>query len=513
MLQLEASLKPIVLQESWFTAEEAALKKRGKRGGGRKKKGEEDTKSTEFDWDEMRKAGIVEDTSIGADVEEEENEEDFRFCWVSGNRAVPCDLNLSWQSTRNLVMTGGELQMQHFIYDKLEHASPSARLRWVSDCINSGSIAQLAVLLRSLHEVIQWEKLKRPAPPGPEGPFVDEHNEPLPEKAIKKRERDTQQYLIQFHGDTEREWWPVKKVPLWVIADYECEARRDAKKLWWKTFDFHPGAALEVRFGLAAESQEWYQVYVLQTMEELPKDLSKLEFDPKLFKPDIGMVLVHYIGGRSDEDEWIPKDSERLRLDKYIQRKEAQHLIWTQQQNRLLTQIADPNERKQMAKALKVERNRKEASVSMTREEKAAEREAAKDRKAQAKVERLKNREMEKSEREKLRQEVKQERIASRQREQERKRMEGKKAKELERERQRILQNKASWWKEFDWVVGVMVEMEWEGEWWDAIVVKTIGCPDGRGGHSSHGPGTKDGGRAAGSNGGGGGRLATRCLQ
>ena len=110
MLQLEASLKPIVLQESWFTAEEAALKKRGKRGGGRKKKGEEDTKSTEFDWDEMRKAGIVEDTSIGADVEEEENEEDFRFCWVSGNRAVPCDLNLSWQSTRNLVMTGGELR-------------------------------------------------------------------------------------------------------------------------------------------------------------------------------------------------------------------------------------------------------------------------------------------------------------------------------------------------------------------------------------------------------------------
>ena len=43
--------------------------------------------------------------------------------------------------------------------------------------------------------------------------------------------------------------------------------------------------------------------------------------------------------------------------------------------------------------------------------------------------------------------------------------MESKKAKDLERERQRIMQNKASWWKEFDWVVGVMVEMEWDGEY------------------------------------------------
>ena len=30
-----------------------------------------------------------------------------------------------------------------------------------------------------------------------------------------------------------------------------------------------------------------------------------------------------------------------------------------------------------------------------------------------------------------------------------------------------------------------MVEMEWDGEWWDAIVVKTIGCPDGKGAMAS----------------------------
>ena len=573
-VQLEASLKPIVMVESWYTAEETAVKKRGKRG---RKKKEEEKKSTEYDWEEMRRSGIIEDTTIGMDEREEDDEVEDKIFWVGGNRAVTCDMKLSMQSTRNAVMAAGELQLQHFIYDKVEHASPSARLRWVSDCINAGSIAQLAIHLRSLHEVIKWEALRRPTAPGPEGPFFDDENEPLPEKAIKKRERDQLQYLVHFYGNTEREWWPVDKMPLWMIAEYESEARRDAKKLWWKTFDFHPGAALEARFGLAADSQEWYQVYVVQTLEELPKDLNKLEFDPKLYKPDIGMVLVHYIGGRSDEDEWIPKDSERLRLDKYVQREEAQHLIWTQQQNRKLTQIADPNERKQMAKALKVERYRKEASVRMTREEKAAEREAAKASKAQAKLERLKNREMEKSQRQKLLQEIKQERIANRQMEQERKRMEAKKAKELERERQRILQNKASWWKEFDWVAGVMVEMEWDGaplplcahasvrpclcapmpvcahasvrpclfsnvpcpcarslararcvklrvlcdtrasshppplalccvcigdtgEWWDAIVVKTFGCPDSKGGQKSQGPGTrdaKDGGRAA----------------
>ena len=201
------------------------------------------------------------------------------------------------------------------------------------------------------------------------------------------------------------------------------------------------------------------------------------------------MVLVHYMGGRSDEDEWIARDSERLRLDKYTQRKEAQHALWAQHCQRTLEQIADPAQRKVRAKELKVERKRQESSTRMTRQEKAAERDKNKELKAQAKIERLKNREMEKSERERLRQELKQERIANRQKEQERKRVESKKAKELERERQRIMQNKASWWREFDWVVGVMVEMEWDGDWWDAIVVKTIDCPDGKGGlKSSHGP-------------------------
>ena len=273
--------------------------------------------------------------------------------------------------------------MQHFIYDKMDHASPSARLRWVSDCLGSGSIAQLAIQLRSLHEVIRWDALLRPAAPGPQGPFVDDEDEPLPEKAINKRERDKLQYLVNFYGNTDREWWPVDKVPLWIIADYESEVRRNAKKLWWKTFDFHPGAALEVRFGLSPESTEWYQVYVVQTLNELPKDISQLEFDLKLFKPDVGMVLVHYMGGRSDEDEWIPKDSERLRVDKYSQRIEAQRAIWAQQQHRMLTQIADPTARKELAKKLKVERHQQVESVRMTREEKTAEREAAKERKAQ----------------------------------------------------------------------------------------------------------------------------------
>lgn len=86
--------------------------------------------------------------------------------------------------------------------------------------------------------------------------------------------------------------WQLSEKALWMLAEYESEARREAKKMWWKSFDFHPGAALECRFSLETDSAEWYPVFVLDTLEELPKDTSKLEFDPRLFKPDIGAELV-----------------------------------------------------------------------------------------------------------------------------------------------------------------------------------------------------------------------------
>ena len=78
-----------------------------------------------------------------------------------------------------------------------------------------------------------------------------------------------------------------------MLAEYEAEVRRDAKKMWWKSFDFHPGAALECRFGLGGDSAEWYPVFVVETLDRLPKDTSRLEFDPKLFKPDIGLLVFH----------------------------------------------------------------------------------------------------------------------------------------------------------------------------------------------------------------------------
>lgn len=133
--------------------------------------------------------------------------------------------------------------MQHFVYTG-DQASPSARLKWVNDCLGCGSIAQLAINLRSLHEVIRWDALKRPAAPGPQGPFVETSKalewcgEPLPEKAVNKRDRYGLQYLVQFYGGAEREWWQIEKVSeraLWMLAEYESEARRDAKKMWWKS--------------------------------------------------------------------------------------------------------------------------------------------------------------------------------------------------------------------------------------------------------------------------------------
>jgi hypothetical protein len=103
--------------------------------------------------------------------------------------------------------------MQHFVYTG-DHAAPSARLRWVDGCLNAGSIAELAIHLRALHEVIRWDGLKRPAAPGPNGPFVDEKDDPIPEKAINKRDRYGLQYLVQFYGSSEREWWQMDKVCL-----------------------------------------------------------------------------------------------------------------------------------------------------------------------------------------------------------------------------------------------------------------------------------------------------------
>ena len=473
-VELETALKSVAMNPTWYTSQEASAKK--KKRPGRRKKSEVEEKKPEYDLKEMKLAGLYEDPSIYAEEDKEEEEEArVEYCWISGNRAAPCSISLSTRSIRNCVLSAGELEMQSFVYTG-EHASPAARLRWVAGCLDAGSTAQLAICLRSLHDIIRWDKLKRPAAPTEDGPFVDENDEPIPEKALNKRDRYGLQYLLQYYGSSERVWVQMDKVPLYIIADYESEVRRNEKKYWWKAFDFHPGAALEVRFGMAGDSSEWYQVFVLETLEELPKDISGLEFDPKLFKPDVGMVLVHYIGGREDEDEWIPKDSDRLRVDKYRQRQEAQYALWYQQHQRMLSQVSDPAQRKALSLELKADRKRKKEAAKISKQERLALREAEKERKAQEKLERLTNRQLEKSERERLRQELKQERIALRQKEQERKRLESKKSKELEIERRRILQSKASWWKEFDWIPGVMVEMEWDGEWWDAIVVQTIGC-------------------------------------
>ena len=71
-VQLEAALKSIALDKTWFTAEEAAVKRRGRRGRPKKLSEKVEKKAVEYDWEEMRKAEIIEDTTIGG---EEENDE------------------------------------------------------------------------------------------------------------------------------------------------------------------------------------------------------------------------------------------------------------------------------------------------------------------------------------------------------------------------------------------------------------------------------------------------------
>jgi hypothetical protein len=65
-------------------------------------------------------------------------------------------------------------------------------------------------------------------------------------------------------------------------------------------------------------------------------------------------------------------------------------------------------------------------------------------------------------------------RIRERREEQDKKKEEQKMIKKAARERQRIEQGKKGWWKDFNWCIGVMVEMEWDDEWWDAIVIQVL---------------------------------------
>ena len=65
-------------------------------------------------------------------------------------------------------------------------------------------------------------------------------------------------------------------------------------------------------------------------------------------------------------------------------------------------------------------------------------------------------------------------RIRERREEQDKKKEEQKLVKKAARERQLIEQGKKGWWKDFNWCVGVMVEMEWDDEWWDAVVIQVL---------------------------------------
>lgn len=105
-VQLEAALKSVALDKTWFTAEEAAVKRRGRRGRPKKLSEKVEKKAVEYDWEEMRKAEIIEDTTIGGEEEEDEDDKE-PVCWVGGNRVVPCELySLSTRSLRCAILTG-----------------------------------------------------------------------------------------------------------------------------------------------------------------------------------------------------------------------------------------------------------------------------------------------------------------------------------------------------------------------------------------------------------------------
>jgi hypothetical protein len=352
-LILESAIRHSALLRVWFDGTDKKLPGRN-RGGGRKSKDTKKDNREDVDWSELRDAGILEDVSMQAQAAIEEDDGKQYFVWISGRQVMPLSVNLSRKSLRQLVLTAGEAEVRGMMY-RGPCAVPSARLVWIREILDAKTTAQLALQLRVFDESLRADIFRKPVPPCD----VSVHSNVV-ERVVGRREvgSGNVQYEVKMFGDdTKTEWLSQENTPIYCIREFEAEFRKngenEAKKLWWKDFDFYPGVSVEVEF-----ENQWYQGYVVECFDEKVPYNEEHDFGDVEWEDGVGVVRVHYIGGLDEEDEFIRKDDERLREDRKAESRMLKDRIRRMHEDRKLCRIADKQQRMQARLALYQERIR-----------------------------------------------------------------------------------------------------------------------------------------------------------
>jgi hypothetical protein len=280
---------------------------------------------------------------------------------------------------------------------------PTNRMRWIRGMLEAKTVSQVALQLRILDENVRWDAFTRPKV-GPEVPA----SSMIPREAVAKRlaagKEGITEYGILMYGDDDTiHWMTEDKVPVYCIKDYEASVRKkeDASFAanWWRDFDFYPGVGLEVQF-----DGEWYQAFAVDSLDHLPPEPVP-GLDSSAFQEGVGMVKVHYIGGRDDEDEWIAKDSDKLREDKRSEERVLKDRMKAEADARKTAQIKDKEERMRARLDMYAERKRQREEEQRARREKAEEKEVERARREQSRAERARFKELDVEERRKEREE------------------------------------------------------------------------------------------------------------
>ena len=158
-------------------------------------------------------------------------------------------------------------------------------------------------------------------------------------------------------GDNRVEWMSLENTPIYCIREFEAESRRaaeaEAKTLWWKDFDFHPGAAIEVE-----SENQWYQGYIVESYDKYSPPEAPRRCGGLVLRDGVGIVRVHYVGGFDDEDEYIYTDDERLRIDKKAETRLLRERARLLKEASKISQISDKQQRMQLRFELYQERLR-----------------------------------------------------------------------------------------------------------------------------------------------------------
>jgi hypothetical protein len=346
----ESAIRPSALIRNWF--DNSDKKPQGRSRGPGRRSTKKDNRE-EVDWSELREAGILEDMNVSSQASVDEDENKQYLVWISGRQVMPLGVNLSRRSLRHIILTAGEAEVRGMMY-RGASAVPSARLVWIREILDAKTTAQLTLQLRVFDEALRADIFRKPAIPS--DPTIHSN---VVERVVGSRDIGSgyMQYEVKMFGDDKVEWMSQENTPIYCIREFEAESRRaadaEAKSLWWKEFDFHPGAAVEVE-----SENQWYQGYIVESIDQKSQSDKARNVGGLKWREGVGIVRVHYIGGFDDEDEFMYTDDERLRLDKKAESRLLRERARILKEASKINKIADKHQRMQLRLELYQERLR-----------------------------------------------------------------------------------------------------------------------------------------------------------